>query len=133
MIFICGLAILAAGCSTLNNTDSASLQGTWTGKEVGRETEGMCALHISGDVLEFRGADTNEWYKATFTLQEDKAPKQLTGAITECPAPEYRGKTVHAIYRIEAGTLTISGNEPGNPEVPARFDAPGTRQFVLNK
>jgi len=83
--------------------------------------------------LEFRGADTNEWYKGTFTLREDQNPKQLLGVIAACPAPNYIGKTVYAIYRIEAGTLTLAGNEPGNAEVPKSFDGPGSRKFVLKK
>ena len=88
---------------------------------------------VSGNTLEFRGADTNEWYKGTFTLRKDQDPKQLVGLITDCPAPKYVGKTVYAIYRIETGTLTLTGNEPGNPDVPKNFDAPGSRKFVLKK
>ena len=133
MIALCGAAILAAGCSTLRKSDSAALQGTWKGQEMGRPTEGPCWLMISGNALEFRGADTNEWYKGTFTLREDANPRQLVGAVTECPAPKYIGKTAYAIYRIEADTLTLTGNEPGNPEVPSSFDAPGFRKFVLKK
>jgi uncharacterized protein (TIGR03067 family) len=94
---------------------------------------GTCCLMIGGNALEFRAADTNEWYKGTFTLREDVNPKQLVGVVTECPAPEYIGKTVYAIYRIEAGTLTLTGNEPGKPEVPTSFEAPGSRKFVLKK
>jgi hypothetical protein len=37
----------------------------------------------------------------------------------------------YAIYRIEAGTFTLTGNEPGNLEVPSSFDAPGSRKFVF--
>jgi uncharacterized protein (TIGR03067 family) len=88
---------------------------------------------ISGNALEFRGADTNDWSKGTFALREDTNPKQLIGTITECADPKYAGKTVYAIYRVEVGTLTLTGNEPGNPEVPPSFDAPGSRKFVLKK
>ena len=86
---------------------------------------------MAGANLEFHGADPNEWYKATFTLHEDTTPKQLVAVITECPIPQYVGKTANAIYRIENGTLTLTGNEPGNPAVPVAFDAPGTRQIVF--
>jgi uncharacterized protein (TIGR03067 family) len=133
IIALCGATLLGSGCSTPHKSDSATLQGTWTGQEIGRRTDGTCSLMIAGNKLEFRGADPREWYKGTFTLREDTNPKQLVGAIAECPAPEYVGKTVYAIYRIEAGTLTLTGNEPGNPEVPSSFEAAGYRTFTLKK
>ncbi len=117
----------------MRKSDTAALQGTWNGQEMGRRTEGICCLKISGNALEFRAADTNEWYKGTFTLREDTNPRQLVGVVSECPAPEYVGKTVYAIYRIEAGTLTLTGHEPGKQQVPTDFDAPGSRKFVLKK
>jgi uncharacterized protein (TIGR03067 family) len=132
LIALGGATMLGVGCSTLQKSDSTALQGTWKGQETGR-SDGMCSLTISGNKLEFRGADPREWYKGTFTLREDTNPKQLVGAIGDCPAPEYVGKTVYAIYRIEAGTLTLTGNEPGDPQVPANFEARGARTFTLKK
>jgi hypothetical protein len=57
----------------------------------------------------------------------------MVGTVTQCHEPQYIGKTSCAIYRVEGDTLTITGNQPGNPEVPASFDAPGSRHFVLNR
>ena len=127
------LLLGASGCSTLRKSDSATLQGTWKGQEVGITSEGESSIVISGNHLEFHGANPNEWYKGTFTLREDVSPKQLIYSVTDCPAPQYNGKTGYALYRIEAGSLTIAGNEPGSPDPPARFDAPDTRRFVLKK
>lgn len=121
------------GCASLHKSDSTALQGTWKGEEVGEHKQGPCYLIIAGQTLEFRGADTNEWYKGNFTLREETKPPQLIGEIKECPFPQYNGKTVHAIYRIAEGTLTLTGNEPGNPEAPASFDAVGARHFVFKK
>ena len=81
--------------------------------------------------MEFHGANTQEWYKATFTLREDTTPNQLEAVVTECPFPQYVGKTAHAIYKIEDGKFTLTGNEPGNPAVPASFDAQGSRQIIF--
>lgn len=127
--------LIASGCTTtaVHRSDSAALQGSWTGQEVGRSAEGACTLAISGNALEFHDTETQEWYKGTYTLQEDLNPKQLNGLITNCPAPEYIGTTVHAIYRIDAGTLTLAGDQPGNPEAPKTFDAAGARMFVFKK
>ena len=125
------MLVAASGCSKSHYSDSVALQGTWKGQEARANAKGSASLVLSGANLEFHGADTNEWYKATFTLREDTNPKQLVAIITECPAPQYVGKTANAIYRVEDGTLTITGNEPGNPAMPATFDAPGARQIVF--
>jgi len=125
------MLVVASGCSKSHKPDSVTLQGTWKGQEIGASAKGSASLLLSGANLEFHGANTNEWYKATFTLREDTNPKQLVAIITECPALQYVGKTANAIYRIENGTLTITGNEPGNPAVPAAFDAPDARQIVF--
>lgn len=139
MIALCGVGIVASGCSksqtansvTLQKPDSVVLRGTWSGQEVGAEIQGSPSLTFEGTNLEFHGANTQEWYKATFTLREDTTPKQLVAVVTECPAPQYVGKTAHAIYKIEDGKLTIAGNEPGNPSVPASFNAQGARQIIF--
>ena len=121
------------GCSTLHKSDQTSLQGTWTGKEIGRRIDGTCQLVIKENQLEFRGADPREWYKGTFVLNEQTAPRQLVGTIAECPAPEYVGKAVNAIYRIDKGVLTLAGHEPGNPAMPKGFSADQVRSFELKK
>jgi len=113
--------------------DSAALQGTWKGKEIGGQVEGDVYLIIKGKELEYRGADPGEWYKGTFTVREDKQPRQLIGEVQDCPAPKYVGKQCLAIYRIDGDRLTITGNEPGNPEFPSALDSADSRQFVLQK
>lgn len=113
-----------------HKSDSSTLQGTWRGTEVGGEAKGTASLVLQGSSLEFHGSDTNEWYKAAFSLY-DTSPKQMVVVIKDCPSPEYVGSTSYAIYQIQDGTLTITGNEPGFPGVPANFDAPGVRKLVF--
>jgi len=135
VLSLVSIAVLlgALGCSTLHKSDSATLQGTWQGREIGGKTEGACYIVLSGNNAEFRGADTNEWYKGTFSLREDTNPQQLVCLTTGCSYAPCIGQTVYAIYRIEAGTLKLTANEPGNPDVPSGFDAPGARQFEFRK
>jgi uncharacterized protein (TIGR03067 family) len=127
------IVFAAVGCSKKDTaepavkSDLATIQKSWNGQERGRALGQTNMLVLSGNNLEFHGANPQEWYKGTFTLHEDTTPKQMIVVITDCPAPQYIGKTANAIYRIENGTLTIAGNEPGNPAMPATFDAPGTR------
>jgi uncharacterized protein (TIGR03067 family) len=124
------LAASMAGCST---SDRVRLQGHWTGQEVGREGS-MCRLIITKSNIEFRGDREMDWYKATFTLDEEAEPRQLNGVIEECAAPKYVGKTSRAIYKLEDTTLTLAGNEPGHEQRPTSFDAAGrARVFMFTK
>ncbi len=122
-----------SGCMTLHKSDQAALQGSWSGHEVGRESQGVCHLTISGNQVEFRGADSREWYKATFVLYPDKTPKQLVATVRDCFYPKYIGKTATGIYRLDDDSLTLSANEPGDPDLPSTFQAPDSRTFVLKK
>lgn len=131
MIAVCSVVILACGCSKSLKTDSFILQGTWIGQEVGAKAQGSPSLVIDGTKLEFHGANPREWYKGTYTLHEDTIPKRLDAVVTDCPLAQYIGKTAHAIYKIEDGKFTLTGNEPGNPAVPASFEAQGARQIVF--
>ena len=131
MITLCSVGVLICGCSKSDKPDSVALQGTWSGQEVGAKTQGSPSLVLDGTKLEYHGANPQEWYKATYTLREDTTPKQLDVVVTDCPFAQYVGKTAHAIYKIEGGKLTLTGNEPGNPAVPASFDTQGARQIVF--
>src|SRR5689334_9899137 len=122
-----------SGCSTLHDSAAATLQGTWSGREIGNPPEAPRLLIISGNSVKYRGASPTDWGKGTFTLREDLQPKQLLVALVECGMPQYTGKTCCMIYKIEAGTLTAAANEPGNPVAPLSFDAPHARHMVFKK
>jgi uncharacterized protein (TIGR03067 family) len=110
-----------------------SLQGTWNSPDIDRSGTGWPSLVVKGSNLVFHGTDTNYWFKTSFSLREDTNPKQLAAVVTDCAAPQYVGKTANAIYLIQDGTLTITINEPGDPAVPAGFDAPGADKFVFKR
>lgn len=123
---------VAAG-SIPQKPDSEMLQGNWTGRELGANRAGPRYLEISGTHMEIRGSNPDDWARGTFTLREDSQPKQLLFVIQECRFPKYIGQTSYSIYKLEGGTLSFTGNEPGNPSVPAAFDAPRSRQFEFKK
>jgi uncharacterized protein (TIGR03067 family) len=133
LMIVLSAGALLCGCSQAHKPDSVALQGTWNGPETGANTQGSASLVLDGTKCEFHGANPQEWYKATYSLREDASPKQLEAVIAECPFAQYVGKTVHGIYKIEGGNFTFTANEPGNPAVPASFDAPGARKFVLTR
>jgi len=137
-------AIFASGCATSSEpkppaaasetptppkTNPTAVEGAWNGSEVTPNHEGPASLTFSGQTLEFHGANADDWAKGTFTLQEDTTPKQLVGVVTDSPNADSIGRKTYAIYKIEDGTLTLSGGT----NFPAAFDAPGCRQFVLKR
>ena len=125
--------LVASGCAKAHKSDSAVLQGTWKGQEAVGNATGVASLVLSGTNLELQGADPREWYKATFTLLDDKTPKQMLVTITACPNPQYVGKTACAIYQIQDGALTIAARAPGDTNVPTRFDEPDLRKIVFRQ
>lgn len=136
------LAIIVTGCLTSCKTSpspaspqavSSSFEGSWTGREITPDHEGPASFKFIGQTVAFHGADPNDWVNGTFLLRADISPKELLGVIKDCSSQDAIGKECHAIYKLENGALTICGYQPGNPDFPPAFDAPGTRQFVLNR
>ena len=115
-------------------SDLDRLQGAWEGTESGREAEGKCTLTITANALRFQGVNKGEWYAGTFELPAGTNPAQLRGTIKDCPAKDFIGKVSLAIFKIEDGTLTLTGHAPGEAEVPKGFAGDATaRTFVFKK
>lgn len=108
-----------------------SLQGTWICQDNEANGANWSSLVIQGSNLELHGKNANTLCKATFSLRGDTNPKQLIAVIIESSDPQYVGKTVNVIYQIQDKTLTLASNEPGDPAVPAGFDAPGADKLVF--
>jgi uncharacterized protein (TIGR03067 family) len=132
-VTVCCAALLAGGCSIFTKSDSAKLQGTWSGKEIVATPDAPRHLVFAGRKFDYRGGDPDDWCKGTFTIEPGTQPKQLVLTLTECGLAQYIGKTSQGIYKIENGTLDICGNEPGIPAVPASWNAPGARHMEFRK
>ena len=130
-----GVCLVASARSAedKDKSDSTALQGTWKGHEIGDAANNTCSLIFTGKNIDYKGTDTNDWAKGTFVVKEGTTPLQVDITVTAGPAPKSVGKTSHVIYEIKDGTLTIAGNEPGNTNAPASFDAPEARKFALKK
>lgn len=110
--------------STPTARDLKPLQGSWEGEGAG----GKCSLTIIGNSLHYR-AGTN-WWKTTFTLPSGTDPRQLHATITDCPPPTNSiGTVVFAIYKIEAGVLTLAVVD-GADKAPENFDSAPSRYIV---
>lgn len=102
------------------------LQGHWEGEGAG----GKCSITITGNTLLYR--KSTDWFKTEFTLPAGTEPRQLHATIKECfpPADQSIGTVVHALFKLEDGTLTLAtygGPEKPSPEI---LDDPANRYVV---
>jgi len=115
-------------------SDQTAIQGTWKGRTRRDNPEHQVTFVVSSKHFDFHDdTETNNWYKGTFTLKEDTSPRQFIATITDCPFPQYIGKTSKAIYKIEKDTLTITANEPGKEGVPDDFDSAEASSIEVTK
>ena len=127
--------LVSCGCASTPKRDLSRMQGTWVGKEIGGE-KGECRTTIEGDTIKFQGAQPQEWYVGTLTLNPKLKPKQAMLLIQTCAFPKYVNQTAKAIYRLEGKSLTIAHNGPGNEAVPTAFKrdlAAQTRAFAFTR
>lgn len=122
-------ALLAAGQGLPTRTaiELNQLQGYWEGKGAG----GKCSITITGNSLHYQ-AGTN-WHQTIFTLSPGTDPQQLHATIKDSwpPAKDAIGQVVHAIIKIEHGTLTLATFDISQ-EPPKTFDDL-TDKYVVNK
>jgi hypothetical protein len=90
--------------------EAQPLQGTWIGtSNYGQaDQNGSVIVKITGHTLHYQGPKTNDWYDATFTLPTGTIPAQLHAFITASPDKGAIRKQVFAVFRLEAGWLTLA-------------------------
>ena len=135
---ICFVALVASLVwssrpATAEGPELKRLQGTWVGKEIGKEDEGNVTLTVNEDRIEFEGWSPREWYKGKIELDQVSKPKRLMGKIEECPVKEFIGKISHGIYELEKDSLSIAATAPGSGTEPQGFDDKGCRRFELKR
>jgi uncharacterized protein (TIGR03067 family) len=130
---LCAAVLSLTACSTFHKSDSHALQGTWEGQAAGDTSGNKAYMVLSGKDFDFHDASRTVWYKGTFSIREDTVPKQFIANIKGSSLVQYVGKTSMAIYQLADGNLTIAGFEPGIPEAPKTFDAPGAVCLMLQK
>ena len=121
--------LLTHGCGSSEETpasDQELLQGAWTGKGEGMDEEFI--ITFSGSNFELKMTDSDMFYKGTFVLNEEVTPKQGDFTIQDCFMEEYKGTVAKGIYKIENGTFTLAGQEPGVDARPTEFVASGEIQ-----
>jgi uncharacterized protein (TIGR03067 family) len=115
--------LAAAGC----NPSKQTMEGRWTGFEVQRP-EYKCTLTITGDQMEFHGADTNDWCRGSIVQRDYKNPKQLDFMVQEPMAVS--NKTVLTIYIQKGKKLTVAAGHMGSDQRPTDF-TPGKQVDIF--
>jgi len=100
------------------------LQGHWTGSNTAHYGQ-TCTLNISGDQIEYRGADPNDWLRGKFVLNDNSKPGQLNVTIIE-PASSF----IVGICEVKGNRLTIAVAPHGSSQRPVNF-TPGPQVDVL--
>jgi RNA polymerase sigma factor (sigma-70 family) len=98
--------------------DSASvqgLQGRWKGSNTAHPGK-TCTVTISGDKIEYRGTEPNDWLRGTFVLNDLVNPQQLDINVLE-PANNF----VLCILQTNGDNITIAAGEHGIRRRPNGF------------
>jgi uncharacterized protein (TIGR03067 family) len=134
-----GLLIAANSLGGDAKTDLKKLEGIWSmvsgeakGEKLPEATVKGAKLTIVGDKHTVKvGEDT---LVGTHKLDPATKPHSIDAMDTEGP---YKGKTVHGIYKIEKGVLTVCFAPPGKDRPKEFSTKSGTGEFLhvwkLNK
>lgn len=87
-------------------------EGNWSGFDVTQPAE-VCKVTITGNQLEYRGAQSNDWCVGSFILDESAQPKQMD--LTVQGPPEIAGKVMLFIYQQQGNEMKVSGAASGLP------------------
>jgi uncharacterized protein (TIGR03067 family) len=130
-------AVLLLGAAPARESargDSDSLEGTWSlvSVEINAQPLSMDKLKdsrlvVKGENYAFRLGGSR--LEMTHKLDPGKSPKTLDLTLTEGPD---KGKTYHAIYRLEGDTLTICRNVEPDKVRPTEFaTTPGSGLMLV--
>ncbi|MBL9136487.1 MAG: hypothetical protein JNK85_11490 [Verrucomicrobiales bacterium] len=112
------------------------LEGKWEGVEVGEASQKKITITITNGSLHFF-RDTNFWFDTTITLPPLTFPRQLHAKIKNSSPPTNSiGEVVRAIFKIEAGTLTLAtggDSEDGTPKSFEPTEAQGVTLYELRR
>jgi len=112
-----GLLLVASGCGH-SSKPGQGVDGHWSGFKT-TSPDYTCTVDITGNQLEYRGADANDRMRATFILHDDAEPKQMDLTIQE--PIEQSNKVILVIYQLDGDTLTVATSSHGVSQRPVDF------------
>jgi uncharacterized protein (TIGR03067 family) len=125
------------GSPTSPGSSITELEGTWSGHILGDTAAYSITFAQSNfSIKTGMGAALTDASRV-FRANPNTVPKLMDAHITQWPLnSSYVEETSLCIYKISNDTLTIAGNEPGNPLRPTSFlsDTSGTTVvFILKR
>lgn len=127
---LAALLFSAFGCSRQDEPAASSLDGHWTGHELG-QPDAQCTATITGTTIEYRGARSNDWVRANFAVKDDVLPTQMDVTLQAAGVPEDAGLTLLAIYELQRDELKLA---VGLHERPTNFaGGQGIRVFTFKR
>ncbi len=118
-----GATVSAQLGATVDGADADGtqpLQGIWAGTGSYGQPDPTSGVTVTntGHRLRYQGAKTNDWYEASFILPKGTIPAQLHALITDSPDKGAIRRQVFAVFKLEAGWLTLAEVEAGAIESP---------------
>jgi uncharacterized protein (TIGR03067 family) len=130
---VVALVCLGCGGSGSQGSGDPAVVGTWVGTASDSTTVWTFTFASTSTNAEVM-MGTVLAYKGTYAADASSSPKHVSFTITESALPTYVGKTSNGIYKIEASTLTLASNQPGDPTRPTDFTPGGNAEvFTLVK
>jgi len=97
-------------------TSSArTLQGRWRGTNTAHPGK-VVRVTISGDKIEYRGADADDWLRGTFVVNDNASPAELNITVVE-PVRTF----ILCLYQADGDKFTVAAAEHGKRLRPADF------------
>lgn len=103
--------------ASVGNASAQTLQGHWRGTNTAHPGQEV-TISISGDQIEYRGADANDWLRGTFVVNDQANPKELDVTIHE----PVKG-TIFCLYQSDGDKITIAAAPHGSSMRPVDFSA----------
>jgi uncharacterized protein (TIGR03067 family) len=132
LCLLAGLLVAGvAGCS--HKPAKPALDGRWTGFEV-RQPNSKCTLAIDGGQMEYHGANSNDWIRGTFVINDKVQPAQMDITLMEPVGSPYTGKIALGVYELQGDELKVAAAEPGSNLRPGNVaGGPNIQAFVFKR
>jgi uncharacterized protein (TIGR03067 family) len=96
------------------------MQGRWIGHQKGSEER--VVMEIEGDRMAIVIPEEDGSFRGRLKVEQEEDWIAFDFVIEAGSDPDYEGKTLHAICRVEEDRLILAAPEPGEPNRPNSFE-----------
>jgi uncharacterized protein (TIGR03067 family) len=105
------LVLAGVGCGH-SSKPGKGIEGHWSGFNTKRP-DYACTVSITGNQLEYHGADTNDWVRGNFVIRTDVKPNEMDLTVAE--QPKESNHKIFAIYQVEGDEMTVAISSSQRP------------------